>query len=374
MTDAVRVLQVVHGMNQGGVENFLMNVYRKTDKKKIQFDFIYHTGEKCFFDDEITASGGKIYRCPDYRIINHLEYIAWWKDFLKKHTDYKIIHSHLDSCANIHLRVAKKFGLVTIAHAHSTSDGKGYKANVKRILKIGFNGCCDYKFACSKAAARWLYGKETEENGKCEIILNGIDAEKFKFNEEIRQKIRSELLLENKLAIGHVGSFYPVKNHEFLLKCFWEILKINSNACLLLIGEGPTKERIIALAKELDIYDKVKFLGLKSNVNDYMQAMDVFVLPSLYEGLPVTLIEAQAAGLPCMVSDSVTTEVSVTENCVFKSLKNDLSQWAWEIVRVSKETVRTVTTQQIIDSGYDIANTAEKLTRFYLDHWKTASV
>lgn len=368
MSDALRVLQIVHGMNQGGVENFLINIYRKIDKKKIQFDFIYHTNEKCFFDEEILSLGGKIFRCPDYRIINHSAYVSWWKNFFSEHDKYKIIHSHLDSCANIHLRIAKKFGLKTIAHSHSTNDGKGYKANVKRILKVGFNSCCDYKFACSEAAARWLYGKKLAENGKCDIILNGIDSEKFKFNEAIRKEQRTELLIENKLAIGHVGRFYPVKNHEFLLKCFSEVLKINKNACLLLIGEGPEKKRIEALAKDMGIYDEVKFLGLKSNVYDYMQSMDVFVLPSLYEGLPVTLIEAQAAGLPCVISDAVTTEAAVTENCVFKSLKSDCKDWAREIIRLGRETLRTVTTRQIIDSGYDISNTAKKLSTFYLNH------
>lgn len=362
---SIRIIMVVHEMNRGGIENFLMNLYRSVDRETIQFDFICHTQKDCAFDEEILSLGGKIYRSPDYRIVNHFQYSKWWNNFFKEHPEYKIIHSHLDSSANIHLRIAKKYGLVTIAHSHSSSEGGGLKGAVKAFLKIGFSNCCEYKFACSKEAAKWLYGSAFVEGDKCRIINNGIDSSKFVYNEIIRDKMRNELgISEGTKVIGHVGRIDANKNQSFLIDILKCLIDQNLDYKLVCIGAGVELENNLNKAKELGLEERVIFTGIKSNVNEYMQAFDIFVMPSIYEGLPVSTVEAQAAGLKCLLSDGISKDCIITDNVEYLSLNDSVRDWANKVNSLI-EYNRIDTTNQIKSAGFDIETTANWLVDFY---------
>lgn len=358
-----KVLMVVHEMNRGGIENFLMNLYRVIDRDVIQFDFVAHTDKKCDFDEEIEKLGGTIYHCPDYRIVNHIAYCKWWNSFFVSHPEYKIVHSHLDSSANIHLRIAKKFGCVTIAHSHSSAEGFGIKALVKSILKIGFNNCCDYKFACSSEAAKWLYGNKANE---AIIIKNGIDTKKYVYNSKIRNELRKEWNIQkDELVLGHIGRLDKNKNHTFILDIIASLKKNNENVLFISVGRCENNEDLLSKIKDLKLSDNVVFLGLRDDVNEILQTFDMFVFPSIYEGLPVSVIEAQASGLKCLLSDTVTKEVDITGNVEFMSLEKSPKEWAEKIVSMLPYE-RKNTQQKIVDAGYDIKSTAEWLTDFYL--------
>lgn len=361
---------VVHEMNRGGIENFIMNLYRVIDKEKIQFDFVEHTVKRCAFDDEIESYGGVIYHCPDYRIINHFEYSAWWKKFFSEHSEYKIVHSHLDSCANIHLRIAKKYGRVTIAHSHNTEEGFGIKAVLKSMLKIGFNNCCDYKFGCSIAANKWLYG---DQFNSAVVIKNGINVSKFDFEISKKYSFLDEFSIKGKTVIGCVARFCNQKNHIFMIDIFAQYQKINPDSVLLLVGDGELKEKVIEKSKINGVLDKVIFAGIRSDVPELLNVFDVFLMPSFYEGLPVSIIEAQASGLRCLLSDTITKEVDVTGLVYYESLNNSPSVWAKRIDSLLPYE-RKIMAEQIKDAGYDICETAEWLEEFYSSKIKEHSL
>lgn len=358
----IKVLMIVHEMNRGGIENFIMNLYRNIDRNKINFDFVEHTNKKCAFDDEIELLGGKIYRCPDYRVINHFEYSKWWNSFFKEHNEYKVIHSHLDSSANIHLRIAKKYGLITIAHSHSSSEGFGFRAIVKSFLKIGFNNCCDYKFACSKEAGEWLFGKKV-----CyKVLNNGIESEKYIFNENQRNLLRNHLNIKNdEFVLGHIGRLDKNKNVTFILDILKELNDLGIKSKFVSAGQGSEYDCLVSKSKELNIENDVFFLGLRDDINDVVQLFDVFVFPSVYEGLGIATIEAQASGLKCLLSDTIPKEVDITGDVEFMSLGNSPKEWA-EKIKTMLPYKRENTKQKIIESGYDIKTTVDYLTKFYL--------
>lgn len=356
----IRVLMVVHEMNRGGIENFIMNLYRTIDRNQIQFDFVAHTNERCAFDEEIESLGGTIYHCPDYRIVNHFEYSKWWKTFLKQHNEYKIIHSHLDSSANIHLRIAKRFGLVTIAHAHNTMEGHGIRAIVKSILKIGFNNCCDYKFGCSKAACDWLFGNTPESV----VVRNGIISGNYIFDNEKRKNILMDLSIDDKVVLGNVARFSHQKNHDFLVDIFNEYHKINNNSILLLIGDGELRSQIEDKVKSLNLEKDVVFTGVRSDIPDVLNAIDLFIMPSFHEGLPVSIVEAQASGLKCLLSDTITTETDISGLVEFISIEESAKTWAKKIESMLPYDREDIS-NRIISAGYDIETTSKWLTSFY---------
>lgn len=357
-----KVLMIVHEMNRGGIENFIMNLYRVIDRDVIQFDFVAHTYKKCDFDNEIEELGGTVFHCPDYRIVNHISYCKWWKDFFASHPEYKIVHSHLDSSANIHLRIAKKFGCVTIAHSHNTQEGIGIRALVKKFLKFGFNSCCDYKFGCSKAANKWLYGKQS---GNSLIIRNGIISSRYAFDLEKRKYYEDKFGIDGKSVIGSVARFSNQKNHEFIVDVFYEYNKLNPNSVLMLVGDGELKQSIIQKVNTLCLNENVIFTGVRSDVSELLNVFDLFLMPSFHEGLPVSIIEAQASGLKCLLSDVITKETDITGNLEFLSLKKSAKEWAEEISKMLSYD-RTDTSEKIKKAGYDIMTTAQQLTDFYL--------
>ncbi len=365
MNEPLRILQVFAEMNRGGAETMIMNLYRHIDREKIQFDFIVHTQEKCAFDDEIEQLGGRIYKVPKYVGTNHFAYKNAWKNFFMSHSDYKIIHGHVRSTASVYLKIARKYNLTAIAHSHNISSGSGIKAVIKNLLQYPIRHISDYFIACSESAGRWLFGDKIVASNKFKILNNAIEIEHFTFNNQVRDTIRKEFSIEDKYVIGHVGRFHPTKNHEFLIDIFKSVQSKVNNSVLLLIGDGALKESIRMKVRKEKLENSVIFAGVRSDVHDIFQGMDIFVMPSLFEGLPVTLIEAQASGINCVISDAITREVEITDRVDFVSLQKSAEEWAEIILKYIGKNERTNTSNQIIKAGYDIKSNAKWLEGYY---------
>jgi glycosyltransferase EpsF len=364
--DPIRIAQIVGNMHSGGVEAVVMNYYRNIDRTKIQFDFIVHDNSSVPQKEEIEHLGGKILFTPSY--IHLFKYLKELRKIFKENK-YKIVHSHLNSLSIFPLYAAKKEGIpVRIAHNHSTSNIKEWKITLLKTMLKPFSKiqATEY-FACSELAARWLFGNKAFEEGKVIIIANAIDLEKFKHNNKIGTKIKKDLNIDSsKKIIGHVGRFVKQKNHEFLIEIFKEINIENKNTALLLIGEGPLKNKIKEKVKKLKLDKSVYFAGAVNNVNEYMQAMDLFLFPSLYEGLGMVAVEAQTAGLPCVVSTELPKDVAITNKCIFISLSEDVSKWKDNILILLKE--NKIETKKLPNiTQFDITKKAHELEEKYLE-------
>jgi len=372
VSDLITVLQVIGIMNRGGAETMIMNLYRNIDRTKVQFDFVVHTNENGVFDDEIKSYGGNIYHCPKYNGKNHFEYKKWWNKFFLEHSKkYSIVHGHIGSTTSIYLSVAKKYGLFTIAHSHNTDGNLNLKNFLYKLMSISTRYIADYFFACSLAAGKDRYGKNIVNNlDKFHILNNAIDTERFMFDLDLRAKVRNEFnISSDKIVIGHIGRFQPQKNHSFLIDIFKCIVEKNNNSVLLLCGVGELKNEIYQKVKTLGIENNVIFLGLRPDIERVCQAFDIFLFPSLYEGLPVTLVEIQAAGVPCVISDVITKEVCITNIVKMISLNEDPEIWADEVLRYS-DSIKSDTSEQIKSAGFDIKETALWLQNFYLNKTK----
>lgn len=354
----IRVLHIVGIMDLAGQETFIMNLYRNIDRKKVQFDFVVHSDKRGYYDDEIEKLGGRIYRITPIskNIFKHMKELKQ----VVKENKYNIVHRHTaSSIVFIDLLVAKKCGVkYRIVHSHNTSSGKGI---INKIFRTFLNYYSNYKFACSQDAGLWLYGK----NRKFEIIKNGIDIEKFKFSKIIRDKIRKEYNIQDKFVVGNVARFNEQKNHIFLLEVFNEIQKKNENAILLLVGEGEKEIEIRKKIQELKIEKKVIILGVKNNINEILQAMDVFLFPSIFEGLPVALIEAQASGINIFASDTITKDVDVTETINYLNLNLSFKTWA-DIINNNRN-IRNLEISSIYNSGYDVVKNSKDIEFKYIN-------
>lgn len=361
MSEPIRVLHVVTHMNRGGLETMIMNYYRHIDRTKIQFDFLTHRDGKKDYDDEILSLGGRIYHLPSLNPFDKKGYLKKLDDFFREHKEYKIVHSHLDCMSAYPLKAAKKYGVpVRIAHAHSTSEErKDLKYLIKIHSKRKIPQYATDLFACSKKAGEWMFG-----NKSFNIMKNAIDAEKYLYNKKRAEEVRKELGIENKFVVGHVGRFSIPKNHKFLIDIFKYIYMKKQNAVLLLVGEGTLQDEIKKKVKEEELEQDVIFLGLRNDVERIMQAMDVFVFPSLYEGLPVTLVEAQAAGLPCVISNEITKEINISSNIEFLGLNQSAQEWAENSLKDKKRTEHA--DLLVKKSGFDIKKNVEWLTEQYL--------
>lgn len=359
-----RVLHYVGKMNRGGMETLIMNLYRNIDRDEIQFDFAVHSTVKADFDDEIRALGGHIYFFPVYRK-NPFAYRKCWKIFWEEHrSEYIAFHFHTNSLANMTaLEEAANVGIkVRIVHSHSSFANKGklqlvnnflHKYHQKKLSKYATN-----LLACSSEAAQWLYGGMKLGNISVQILKNGIPIENFKFDEHKRQQKREELNLIGKKIVGHIGKFIEVKNHTFLIDVIDALIKQDDSIEALLIGDGELQSRIKQKVDDLGLASKVHFLGVRYDINELLMCMDVFVMPSLYEGLPVSMIEVQASGLPAVISDTISDEVKLKENIFFESLNNDASQWAEKILFAMKEK-RIKENECLKKVGFDIVSSVE---------------
>ena len=331
------------------------------DRSRIQFDFVKHTPDKCEFEDEIISLGGRIYEAPAYSIYNHFFYCKWWKQHLLRHPEHKIIHGHYFTISAVYFKVAKGMGCITIGHSHNTRPKyHNWKDVIKEIYSKRVEKYSDYALACGKKAGNWLFPNKTFI-----VLNNAIAVEKFQFNQNIRTKIRKEFEIEKNFVLGTVGRITFQKNPFGILEIVEKICKSNTNVKLLWIGEGELESEIKNKIREEKLSDYIIMTGVCHNVNELLQAMDVFLLPSLFEGLPVVCIEAQAAGLPCFISDTVSFETDVTGLCRFISLAN-YEIWAKEILKANI-TCRRNTKKEIMNAGYDIHATVQWLEAFYLD-------
>lgn len=361
----IRVLHVLGQLNIGGAESRIMDLYRTIDRNRVQFDFVVHGDNKGYFEDEIKSLGGKIYHIPRFKIYNYYEYKKVWTDLIKANASlYKYIQGHMTSTASIYLPIAEKYGIKTIAHARSAGVDAGLKGKITKFMRINLLRKADYLFSCSKLATDAVFGEDAEKYKPVIFLPNCIDVSKFRFNSDTRNAKREELGLENSHIYGHVGRFHYAKNHEFLLNVFAEISKKDDRARLLMIGDGPRMQEIQGLATDLGIKERVIFEGMKTDVSSYYQAMDCFVYPSRYEGLPGTVVEAQASGLPVIMSDTICNEVAVTDLVKTLSLNDSYEKWANEAIK-STASCRKEYNQRVIDAGFDVSIQTKKLMEFY---------
>lgn len=365
----IRVLNLFTIMDRGGAETMVMNYYRHIDRAKVQFDFLVHREQRGAYDDEIESMGGKIYRmCPVYPQ-NFVRYKHDLHSFFQLHPEYKIVHSHMSELGYFAFREAEQQGVpVRICHAHNAPHGFDVKMIVRTYFKKRMMPHLTHLFMCGEESGKWLYG---EKNKSRFIMLNNaIDAASYTYDLSKREELRRQLGLADELVIGHVGRFNPQKNHPFLMDIFAALLKKESNAVLLLVGGGEGMSKMQEKVQALGIAEHVRFLGVRSDVADLMQAMDMFVLPSLYEGLPVTMVEAQAAGLPCIISDKVPPECILTEGLVnVMPLSASPEVWA-ENILAKRSIPRTDRRAEIAAHGFDITTEAVKLQEFYLEAYE----
>lgn len=343
----------------GGLTTVMMNYYRAMDKTGLKIDFASTNDPPDVLLDELKANGSQYFNLGS-RKKQLLKYLKNLKAVLKN-GQYDVIHVNGNSATMVfELMTAKKCRVpVRIAHGHTTQTDH---AILNKLLKSAFKRSYTHAVAVSSKAGNWLYDGE-----KYEILKNAINVEKYQFKETIRKKIRYDLGIEDKCVIGHLGKIYEPKNHDFLIDIFYEIKKINKYACLLLVGDGELKDKIKSKCERLNLEDVI-FTGMVNNVYDYLQAMDVFVFPSLWEGSPLALIEAQASGLPCIVSSNVTKDAKCTANTVYMDLTEGAEAWAKKAVEVSKHLPsRTDVLDEIRLSGYDIQMEAKKLRKIYLN-------
>ncbi len=363
----IRVLQVLPGLNRGGLETFVMNVYRSIDRSNIQFDFLTNM-KKGDYSKEILTHGGKIYYIPPRRKGLSLYIKALSSFFEEKKSVYNAIHFHESSLTSIEiLYFAKKSNIpIRIMHSHSSSImGNKIHYLTHFFGKLLIKNLATHYFGCSDKALNWMFNYSGVRK-KAKIINNGIDAVNFKYDSTIRSKTRSELGIgADTLVIGHIGRFSSVKNHKFLIDIFIQLKNLKENAILILVGDGELKQSIQQKVKDLKLDNAVLFLGSRSDTNMIYQAMDIFVMPSLYEGLPIVLVEAQASGLPVICSNRISKMSCMSENFTMLSIDENATVWANHINETKLTSKRELAYLNIIKNGYDIKTITTTLKSVY---------
>ncbi len=365
----IRVLHNIVSLDMGGIETAVMNLYRHIDKEKVVFDFLVHRPTEGFYEKEIRSYGGKIYRTPTFHPLKMKPYEDGCMEVFRNHPEYKVFHSHQE--LNLWaLQYAKKAGIpCRIAHTHNAKTVINLKYFFFLYEKLFIKQACTDMFMCAVPAGEWIYGKKAVRNGDVHLIKNGIEADRFRYSEDVRREIREELDFGDKIVIGHAGRFMQQKNHMFLLEIFRKIHDRNPNTVLALCGEGRLEADIRRKVKELDLEEHVRFLGIRPDLNRLYQGFDLLLFPSLWEGLPMTAMEAQTSGLPILMSDVITPEVEITP-CVKKmSLKESADAWAETALAFIASHVRCDEYQRIVDAGFDIKETAKWWQNYYLEKY-----
>ncbi|POQ98654.1 hypothetical protein AU468_12380 [Alkalispirochaeta sphaeroplastigenens] len=364
----LRVVQVLGHLNRAGAETMVMNLYRKIDRTRVQFDFVIHTPERCHYEDEVESLGGRIFRVSPYRGINHLAYARQWRGFFEANREIPVMHSHVRSTASIYFKIAREYGVKTIIHSHNTSSGRGVAALAKNVLQRSITDNADLLFACSRDAGRWLFGDQALRSDTFHVIKNAIDVSSFVYNPETRHRTRAALGLQDRTVFGHIGRFHPQKNHSGLVDIFGEILKRDPRALLLLVGDGELREQTEAKVRHQGLEESVRFLGSRPDIPDLLQAMDLFLMPSLFEGFPVTLVETQAAGLPCLIAANITPAIDFVPDLIHRrEIAHDPAQWAQQALEIVRGSSRRDTSAAMKESGYDISENADLLVQLYTE-------
>lgn len=363
MEEPIRVLHILQRMEAGGTQALLMNIYRKIDRSKVQFDFLVVYREKQFYDDEIEKMGGRVYKLSFREDLNLHKFQNDLTKFFKQHHEYRIVHCHAYTIGYFCLKAAKKAGIpIRIAHSHNNETVHDIKYLPKLFMQKMFTIYATDLFACSDEAGKYLF-----KDKPFQVLKNAIDSRIFIANTEIRREIRKELELENKFVVGHVGRFHPQKNHDFLIDVFAEIKSKRQDAELILVGTGPLEERIQKKIANNGLLNCVHFLGNRKDMNRIYQAMDVFVFPSLFEGLGIVAIEAQAAGIPIVCSEGLPPETDITP--IYRKLKlsEGTEKWADAAIKMSQSlNAHTNMQQYVIDAGFDMNATAKYMENYYL--------
>ncbi len=366
----IRVLMVVGQMNRAGIENLLMELYREIDRTKVQFDFYTFHREAGQFDEEIRSLGGRVYYNDAISVKNILTLPKRIEAFCRANPEYKIIHAHMNQWCGLILKGAKAAGVpLRISHSHTSVVARSWKNRLKDLVKLPTNSHANYKIAVSDKAGKWLYGEKAVARGEVHFWKNTIRHEAFAFSEELRAEKRAELGLGDSFALIHVGNLRYPKNHPYLLRVFAEVLKLHPNSKLLCIGNDEGGGEIKQLAKDIGIFEQILFLGSRADVPELLQAGDVFVFPSFYEGFPCSVLEAQAAGLPCVVSDRITKEILVTPLVEMRSIDEEPSAWAKRVLE-RREECRVQTGEMIAQAGYSLTDFVLQTQEFYLSEMK----
>lgn len=358
-----RLLCLISGMNTGGAETFLMKIYRSLDKTKYQMDFCINVPDKCFYEDEITTLGGRIYRIPS-KSESAQEFSKQLYDVVSNNGYKYVLRVTSNAAGFMDLKIAKKAGAeICSVRSSNSSDGGGIK--VKIAHKLGallYRRYVDVKIAPSDLAAEYTFGKRAVENGEVVMLHNSVDLDTYRYDREAGERIRAELGADGSTVLfGHIGRFFTQKNHRFLIDIFNEIHKQNKNTKLLLIGKGELEDDIKKYVDLLGLTDAVIFGGLRSDIPAVLSAMDAFVFPSLYEGMPNTVIEAQATGLPCLIADTITREADITGLVKYMPL-GDAALWAENALELVSDE-RKDTRDDFIKNGYDIQGSADKFVK-----------
>lgn len=366
--EPIRILHMIGSLEVGGSQAMVINLYKAIDREKIQFDFIVDHPDLMELAETVKALGARIYTMPTFVGSNLVSVRRAWHRFFREHPEYKVLHSHVRSYASVYLPIAKKHGLKTIIHSHNTSNGTGMTALVKKALQFPLRYQADYLFSCSEIAGKWLFGEKAVHGSKYRMIPNSINCGRFYYQAENRRRIRDSLgIREDESLIGHVGRFQEAKNHKFLIEIFAQACQINNKLKLLLVGDGPLRPDIEALCAQLGVADRVIFAGIQVDTPSYYHAMDLFLFPSLWEGLPVSVVEAQAAGLNCLLSDAVTKDVQLTDLAQYIPLESGAKHWAEQVLAALPERRAGLSPQQQAQlAGFDSTAVAADLQAFYL--------
>lgn len=367
----IRVLHILHSMSQGGAETMLMNYYRQIDRHAVQFDFLLTSDREGTYEKEILQLGGRIYRLPLLTKFTPWKYLCAIDSFFKKHKEYRIVHSHTSSKSVFPLWIAKRNHIpVRIAHSHIAKTESGLNGYIRDFLKPFLKWVTTDFFACGKDAGIWLYGQKFCNTHEVVILNNAIQAALYRENQATRKEMREKLYLEENFVVGHVGRFSPQKNHTFIIDVFSAIYQKNSSAKLLLIGDGPLRGEIERKIASLGLTGAVILAGNVPDVYNYMQAMDVFLFPSNYEGLPLVLIEAQSNGLRCFSSaGAVTEEVNLTRLVEYIPLSAPVDTWADKVLAYAGGYPRKDTYAEIGATGYDVETAVKRLQHFYIEKY-----
>lgn len=359
MVKKMRVLVIsTVRLRLNGITSVIMNYYRKMNKKNMKIDFVVINEISDDYKDELKNNGSDIFYLQ--RKNNLIKYISDLKNILKN-GDYDVIHVHGNSALMVIETIIAKYAKVPVRIVHSHNTTCSHKI-LHKFLQPILSRTANYGFACGKEAGKWLF-----KNNNYELIKNGIDLSIFTYNHEKRIQTRKKINAGNRKVIGHVGNFVYQKNHEFIIESFNELIKIDKNYLLLLISDGMLLDQIKEKVNRLGISEHVIFLGKTTEVDSYLQAMDIFILPSHFEGLPVVLIESQALGLPCIVSDKVSEEAKITDLIEFLPI-NDTNTWVNKIMNINTDNrkEKSITAHLLIDkSGYNVTNNAYKMKSLY---------
>jgi glycosyltransferase involved in cell wall biosynthesis len=378
MSKKIKILHVVGKRPKGGIGTFLINITKYMDKEKFEFDFLINgTVTPGEFDKRMLELGSNVYVLPELKYRSAFHYIKELKSFYNCHHEYDIVHIHSPNITVFNYYFLKKYPSIKIAvHSHSTKYSDKFINSLRNFfLYMPIKRIADLYFACNISSAKFLFGRNKKTINKVIIVHNGIEIDKFTFSDKIRERIKKDLGVENNLIIGHVGAFVPVKNHEFIINVFKQILEIEKNAILILVGDGDLENKIRNKVDELKISPFVKFLGRRHDVQDIMQAFDLFLMPSRFEGMPLVGIEAQTTGLACFFSTSVPNEIKIIEDVFFYNLDDSPQVWAKQIHNYINDHLNTRDprikfARYVKNCGFDIVDTVKVLEKAYYEQYK----